>query len=126
MCNENVSEYSGRKADIWSLGVCLYSMTYNVLPFDSENEMEIFLKILKEPVVFGERQVSEGLKSLIMRMLEKEPAQRITIDEMKTLAWLNEGYQVSLADQGAAIFANLSDQELRVHGVSSKELQMAL
>lgn len=53
--------------------------------------------------------VSEGLKNLIERMLDKEPTSRITIDEIRTFSWINEGYQVSMADYGASIFANLTN-----------------
>ena len=37
--------YSGTKADIWSLGVSLYSYTYLELPFFSDNIMKIFEEI---------------------------------------------------------------------------------
>ena len=71
------------------------------------------------------RQVSPGLKELISRMLEKSPRNRITLDEMKNFNWLNEGYTVSLADQGADILANLSNQELNAQGVSRQEMEIA-
>lgn len=58
-------------------------------------------------------------------MLEKDPAQRITLDGMKNCAWLNEGYTVSLADHGANILANLSNVELQTAGVSRKEMEIA-
>ena len=71
------------------------------------------------------REVSPGLKELISRMLEKNPRTRITLDEMKHFNWLNEGYTVSLADQGADILANLSNQELNAQGVSRQEMEIA-
>ena len=46
MCDEKIIQYSGRASDVWALGVSLYAMTYNVLPFASENETELFQKIL--------------------------------------------------------------------------------
>ena len=34
--------YSGTKADIWSLGISLFSFTFLELPFFSDNIMKIF------------------------------------------------------------------------------------
>ena len=111
MCNPEVTDYSGRAADIWALGITLFAMTFNVLPFDKENETDLFQHILNDELVFpSSRSISEGLRSLIAQMLEKNPTRRITIEQMKTNAWLNEGYQVSLADFGAEILVNLSDK----------------
>lgn len=82
--------------------------------------------ILQEPFSHGtENQVSDGLKALIDGMLDKNPATRLTLDKIKVLPWINEGYQVSLADQGASIFANLSDQDLVAQGITTKELELA-
>ena len=33
VCDPDVSNFSGRKADIWALGVTLFAMVYNRLPF---------------------------------------------------------------------------------------------
>lgn len=43
-------------------------------------------------------------------MLKKNPDERITVNEMKHNKWLNEGYSVNMAIQGADLFANLSDK----------------
>ena len=45
-------------------------------------------------------------------MLDKNPQTRITLDEMKFNAWINEGYMVGLAEHGADILANLTNQDL--------------
>jgi serine/threonine protein kinase len=37
----DVDGFSGRAADIWALGVTLYCMVYNRLPFFDENEFGI-------------------------------------------------------------------------------------
>ena len=33
VCDPDVSSFSGKKADIWALGVTLFAMVYNRLPF---------------------------------------------------------------------------------------------
>ncbi len=47
MCDENCHEYSGRAADIWALGIVLYALCFNCLPFDSENETDLFKAIFE-------------------------------------------------------------------------------
>jgi serine/threonine protein kinase len=33
VCDPDVGSFSGRKADIWALGVTLFAMVFNRLPF---------------------------------------------------------------------------------------------
>jgi len=40
-CDTSVKEFSGKKADIWALGVTLYSFTFNKLPFWGDTEIEM-------------------------------------------------------------------------------------
>ena len=58
-------------------------------------------------------------------MLEKNPARRITLDDMKHFPWVNEGYTVSLGEHGANILANLSNEELKAQGVSKEQMKIA-
>ena len=44
---------------------------------------------------------------------------------MKNVKWLNEGYTVSLAEHGAKILANLSNNDLKTNGVTSEEIAIA-
>lgn len=49
----------------------------------------------------SDRPVSEPLKNLIKRFLEKEPKQRATIEELKNNEWVNEGFAVNLSSEEA-------------------------
>jgi len=84
--------YSGKAADIWSLGVTLYSLVYGKVPFHDENIVALYNKIraaeLSQP---DEPDISPELKDLISRMLIKDPIQRIKLKEIKTHDWVT-GY----------------------------------
>lgn len=63
------------------------------------------------------REISAGLKNLLLRMLEKDPKKRATLDELKKDIWLNEGYAVSLDSKEADFIANYTEEELVSKGV---------
>lgn len=55
MCPESLNKegtnegYSGKAADVWALGITFYAFIYYKLPFNSENLMELFELIEKQP-----------------------------------------------------------------------------
>lgn len=58
-----------------------------------------------------------GLKLILLRMLDKDPKMRITVDQLKKETWLNDGFAVSLDSEDADIFANYTDEELKYKGI---------
>lgn len=82
------SAVSGRAADIWSMGVTLYFMLYGKLPFASES-----ISDLCEQIIFNEAPLPEGtseeLVDLFQGLLAKNPAERMTMAELREHEWVN-------------------------------------
>ncbi|XP_014470243.1 PREDICTED: maternal embryonic leucine zipper kinase-like isoform X2 [Dinoponera quadriceps] len=80
-------KYLGSEVDIWSMGVLLYALLCGFLPFDDNNLETLYKKILNgkydEPY-----WLSNDSKMLIRKMLQIDPAKRITIDELCNHPWI--------------------------------------
>ncbi|XP_040543014.1 calcium/calmodulin-dependent protein kinase kinase 1 isoform X3 [Gallus gallus] len=84
--------FSGKALDVWAMGITLYCFVYGKCPFIDEYILGLHNKIKSKPVEFPEEsQISDELKELILRMLDKNPETRITVPEIKVHPWLTKG-----------------------------------
>lgn len=72
--------YSGRAADIWSLGVTFYCFAFMDLPFNGNSMQELFEEIQNKVLEFKGREMSEGFKDVMTKMIQKESKDRATIE----------------------------------------------
>ena len=66
----------GPEADLWSIGVLIYQLHFNSLPFSGLNEKEIYEKI-KNKVPYKQPQ-DPDLRDLINKLLVEDPKQRLS------------------------------------------------
>ncbi|XP_036392685.1 calcium/calmodulin-dependent protein kinase kinase 1-like [Megalops cyprinoides] len=89
--SDDCQNFSGKALDVWAMGVTLYCFVFGKCPFIDEYILALHNKIRSKPVEFPETPaISEGLKDLILRMLEKDPELRISIPEIKVHPWVTE------------------------------------
>ena len=79
-------------ADIWSLGVTLFSLVYGKVPFHDDNIVALYTKIRTQELQLPkEPDISPELKCLITQMLVKDPANRISLRDIMAHEWVT-GY----------------------------------
>ncbi|KAM0788369.1 hypothetical protein ACM66B_001509 [Microbotryomycetes sp. NB124-2] len=100
----------GRGIDVWALGVTLYCLLFGDTPFMANTEFELYNVIACESIRVPERMGREGawtgvpttndwpgrgdgvegreVVNLLGRLLEKDPAKRITLAEVKRHPWV--------------------------------------
>lgn len=69
------------KEEIWALGVTLYQLIFNDLPFIGENLYEI-VSIIKSTPLSLPHGIDPKIEGLLRRMLEVDPEKRISLDEV--------------------------------------------
>ena len=91
-------DYCGKQADIWALGILLFSMVCGRCPFRAENERDLYRKIARGVFSFPDEfyskadeykdlKISDKLKELIKKILVVNPDKRPTCAEILKDEW---------------------------------------
>jgi serine/threonine protein kinase len=91
LCSVNArgNGYLGRPVDMWAFGAVMYEMLHNRHAFTGNTKEDIEVRI-SSPGGFNDlrRSMSPAAKSLVLSMLQQEPKQRLTADEVLAHGWL--------------------------------------
>jgi len=84
--------YSGYAADVFSLGVVLYTLLYAQFPFVVAERLSAIASGKKQPdVMFSDHaQVSASAKELIRKMVNPEPTERISLEDVHKHPWMKQ------------------------------------
>ncbi|XP_077479372.1 calcium/calmodulin-dependent protein kinase kinase 2 isoform X1 [Stigmatopora argus] len=81
--------FSGKALDVWAMGVTLHCFVFGVCPFMDERILSLHHKIKTQPVELPENtEISDDLKDLLLKMLDKNPETRISIPQIKVHPWV--------------------------------------
>ena len=83
------STYSGRAADIWSLGVILYTMLIGRYPFHDSDPISLFRMIRNGRYAVPKRAISEQAECLVRWLLCCEPSRRPSASEILCHPWFD-------------------------------------
>ena len=96
------SQYDGRIADMWSLGVILYVLLVGKIPWDTTNETQLFYQITTARYHIPET-VSPLASRLIGELMCPQPAMRMSANEVLTHPWVDEHSHEPLGYPGVTL-----------------------
>ncbi|KAK2800382.1 hypothetical protein FQN51_006108 [Onygenales sp. PD_10] len=96
--------YHGDKADIWSCGIILFAMLAGYLPFDG-GDLPNTLRLVKKGEYVFPPWLSPEAMNLVQRILQKQPDERITINDMWNHPLLKkyEKHHLVMSSEGASL-----------------------
>ena len=89
MAPELINNKYHQTSDIWSIGIILYQMIFDDLPFKGYKEDEIINNIMKLKPDIINKDASPYVKNLLKKMLNKNPFKRITVNECLKHDWFS-------------------------------------
>ena len=83
LCVAKHGGISGKAADIWSMGVTLYCLRFGSIPFERAGVLDMYESIKRDELSIAPDQCSENLRDLLTKILEKDPAKRIKMPDIR-------------------------------------------
>jgi serine/threonine protein kinase len=77
----------GYQIDVWGLGIILYAMAVGRIPFYDPDVSTVLRMIVSEELQIPD-SISPTLRDLIEQLMQKDPARRITLREIRAHEWL--------------------------------------
>ncbi|EAY00485.1 CAMK family protein kinase [Trichomonas vaginalis G3] len=83
--------YDGKKGDMWSLGVVVFTMATGALPWTETNQTQLLQQIVNADYVVPVT-VSPNIRHLIQALMDPNPSKRPSAEEVKSLPWMQENF----------------------------------
>lgn len=83
--------YIGSEADVWSMGVLLFALLCGYLPFDDDNCMVLYRKIMRGKYD-NPHWLSPGSILLLNQMMQVDPKRRLIVRQLLDHPWVLKDY----------------------------------
>ncbi|XP_058497504.1 maternal embryonic leucine zipper kinase [Solea solea] len=83
--------YIGSEADVWSMGVLLFALLCGYLPFDDENCVVLYRKIMRGKYD-NPQWLTPGSVLLLNQMMQVDPKRRVTVRHLLDHPWVIKDY----------------------------------
>ncbi|XP_064828553.1 calcium/calmodulin-dependent protein kinase kinase 2-like isoform X1 [Oncorhynchus masou masou] len=113
--SETRKNFSGKALDVWAMGVTLYCFVFGVCPFMDERIISLHQKIKTQPVELPEHSdLSDDLKDLLLKMLDKNPETRISVPQIKVHPWVTRRGEepLPLEDDNCCMLIEVTEEEV--------------
>jgi serine/threonine protein kinase len=106
--------YDGTKADIWSLGIIIYAMTLNQLPWNAEDNAALVREIIRGSIAYPLNMPPEVAR-MVQMCTKRNPLERPTASDLLETPWVGEeliAYNRTFGNlAGKLSMAQLKDRE---------------
>ena len=89
MAPEVIEQKYSPTCDIWSIGIIIFQMFFGELPHKENDDFKEYIKNIKSTYNYC-GNISNELKDLLDKMLNKNPSKRINIDECLSHSWIHK------------------------------------
>jgi serine/threonine protein kinase len=105
--------YDGTKGDIWSLGIIVYAMTLNELPWSASDNTGIIREIVRGAIAYPFNMPPE-IAGFVQMCTKKNPRERPTASDLLDLPWISQelvAYNRLFGPYGKLSMASLKQRE---------------
>ena len=93
-----------KKADLWSIGVMIYQLLFNILPFESKRKEDLKLELKNKWISVSlpknnNNKITEKCFDLINRLLQKDPDKRIDFEDYFKHSFFSEEHKKKLIEK---------------------------
>lgn len=124
MAPEVIDGSHSYEADIWSLGIVLYTILLGKPPFHTDNSQKTYSKIKSGNFSYPEGcSISDSAKELINRILVVDFSSRPSLDQILESDFFHQGYQVPKLMNLSTLVAPPSEPREAKDNKESKDIQ---
>ena len=111
LCVAQHGDVDGRAADIWSMGITLYCLSFGRIPFERDGPLQLYEAVRSEAPAIPQ-STNPALANLLGRLLDKNPVTRISMSQT-SCAYLSNPILVLVYGDAIAHMLNSAQRSIR-------------